>query len=84
MSLVGNRPLPIYEAEKLTKDESVARFLAPAGLTGLWQVTKRGKGDLSAKERQDLDNIYAYNHDWKFDLTLIARTVPALFQSEKM
>ncbi len=84
MSLVGNRPLPLYEAEKLTKDESIARFLAPAGLTGLWQVTKRGKGDLSAKERQELDNIYAYHHDWKFDLTLIAKTVPALFQSEKM
>lgn len=84
MSLVGNRPLPLYEAEKLTKDESVARFLAPAGLTGLWQVTKRGKGELSAKERQDLDNTYAHQHNWKFDLTLIFKTVPALFQSEKM
>lgn len=84
MSLVGNRPLPLYEAEKLTKDESIARFLAPAGLTGLWQVTKRGKGELSAAERQDLDNTYANKHDWKFDLTLIAKTVPALFQSEKM
>ncbi|MCU0324635.1 MAG: sugar transferase [Spirosomaceae bacterium] len=84
MSLVGNRPLPLYEAEKLTKDESVARFLAPAGLTGLWQVTKRGKGELSAKERQDLDNFYAYKHNWKFDLTLIFKTVPALFQTEKM
>jgi lipopolysaccharide/colanic/teichoic acid biosynthesis glycosyltransferase len=84
MSLVGNRPLPLYEAEKLTKDDSIARFLAPAGLTGLWQVTKRGQGELSAKERQDLDNTYAYRHDWKFDLTLIAKTVPALFQSEKM
>ncbi|MFN3487516.1 MAG: sugar transferase [Emticicia sp.] len=84
MSLVGNRPLPLYEAEKLTKDESIARFLAPAGLTGLWQVTKRGKGELSAVERQDLDNTYANKHDWKFDLRLIAKTVPALFQSEKM
>lgn len=84
MSLVGNRPLPLYEAEKLTKDESVARFLAPAGLTGLWQVTKRGKGELSAKERQELDNTYAYKHNWKFDLTLIFKTVPALFQTEKM
>ena len=84
MSLVGNRPLPLYEAEKLTKDESAARFLAPAGLTGLWQVTKRGKGELSAKEREELDNNYAFRHNWKFDLTLIAKTVPALFQSEKM
>ena len=38
MSVVGNRPLPLYEAEKLTVDASIDRFMAPAGLTGLWQV----------------------------------------------
>ena len=42
MSVVGNRPLPLYEAELLTSDEYVKRFMAPAGLTGLWQVEKRG------------------------------------------
>lgn len=82
MSIVGNRPLPLYEAEKLTKDESAARFLAPAGLTGLWQVTKRGKGDLSAAERVWLDNQYAFRHNWHMDLKLIAKTFPALFQIE--
>ena len=40
MSIVGNRPLPIYEAEKLTTDKYSLRFLAPAGITGLWQVNK--------------------------------------------
>lgn len=35
MSLVGNRPLPLYEAKQLTTDQWCARFLAPAGLTGL-------------------------------------------------
>jgi lipopolysaccharide/colanic/teichoic acid biosynthesis glycosyltransferase len=39
MSLVGNRPLPLYEAEKLTTDGAALRFMAPAGITGLWQVT---------------------------------------------
>lgn len=34
MSVVGNRPLPLYEAELLTNDESIDRFIAPAGLTG--------------------------------------------------
>ncbi|MEJ2006150.1 MAG: sugar transferase, partial [Cyclobacteriaceae bacterium] len=47
MSLVGNRPLPLYEAEKLTQDQWALRFLAPAGITGLWQITKRGKDDMS-------------------------------------
>lgn len=51
MSLVGNRPLPLYEAERLTKDQIVWRFLAPAGITGLWQVTKRGNKEMSLDER---------------------------------
>lgn len=42
MSIVGNRPLPLYEAELLTSDAYIERFMAPAGLTGLWQVEKRG------------------------------------------
>lgn len=84
MSIVGNRPLPPYEAEKLTKDESAARFLAPAGLTGLWQVTKRGQTGVSEKERMELDNTYAHEHNWLYDIKLILKTFPAVFQSEKM
>jgi lipopolysaccharide/colanic/teichoic acid biosynthesis glycosyltransferase len=47
MSVVGNRPLPVYEAEMLTSNEWSMRFLGPAGLTGLWQISKRGKEDMS-------------------------------------
>jgi lipopolysaccharide/colanic/teichoic acid biosynthesis glycosyltransferase len=43
MSIVGNRPLPVYEAELITGDEISKRFLAPPGITGLWQVELRGK-----------------------------------------
>ena len=35
MSVVGNRPLPLYEAERLTSDEYIERFMCPSGLTGL-------------------------------------------------
>ena len=60
MSVVGNRPLPLYEAELLTSDEYVQRFMGPAGLTGLWQVEKRGgAGKMSAEERKQLDIKYA-------------------------
>jgi len=38
MSLVGNRPLPLYEAENFTTDELAKRFIAPVGMTGLWQI----------------------------------------------
>ena len=84
MSLVGNRPLPLYEAEQLTADGAVARWMAPAGLTGLWQVTQRGTGEVSPEERIALDNTYAESHGLGFDLRLIAKTVPALFQSENV
>lgn len=84
MSVIGNRPLPLYEAEKLTKDESVARFLAPAGLTGLWQVTKRGKAGLTEEERMELDNTYSKKHNFWMDIKLFFKTFKAVFQSEKM
>ena len=85
MSLVGNRPLPLYEAEKLTTDQFAARFLAPAGITGLWQVSKRGgKGPMSADERKGLDVQYARNYSLGSDLKILLKTVPALFQQENV
>ena len=84
MSIVGNRPLPLYEAEKLTTDKYAMRFRAPAGITGLWQVEKRGKGEMSAEERMMLDNSYAENHSFLNDIRLILKTVPALFQKENV
>jgi lipopolysaccharide/colanic/teichoic acid biosynthesis glycosyltransferase len=84
MSIVGNRPLPVYEAEMLTSNEWAMRFLGPAGLTGLWQVTKRGKDDMSERERKKLDNFYAQNYSILLDLKIIFSTIPALFQKEKV
>ena len=81
MSIVGNRPLPLYEAEKITTDKYALRFMAPAGITGLWQVEKRGRGEMSEEERLDLDNNYAKTHSLKNDIKLIFRTFPAMFQS---
>lgn len=85
MSIVGNRPLPLYEAEKITTDQFTMRFLAPAGITGLWQVTKRGKGGpMSEEERMELDNEYAKSYSFWNDIRLIFRTIPALFQKENV
>ncbi|MCY7421244.1 MAG: sugar transferase [Chitinophagaceae bacterium] len=84
MSLVGNRPLPLYEAEKLTTDKYALRFIAPAGITGLWQVSKRGKGEMSEDERISLDNDYAKSFGLMFDIRLILKTIPALFQKENV
>lgn len=84
MSLVGNRPLPLYEAEMLTRDEWSTRFLAPAGITGLWQVTKRGHADMSAEERIELDITYARSHSLWTDLNIILRTFGAVVQQEEV
>lgn len=84
MSIVGNRPLPLYEAELLTSNEWCTRFLGPAGITGLWQITKRGRSDMSDIERRKLDNYYVDHSSLFFDLKIIARTVPALFQKENV
>lgn len=81
MSIVGNRPLPLYEAEVLTTDESIERFMAPAGITGLWQVEKRGNnGRLSDKERINLDIDYAHNYSVWMDIKILFKTFFAFIQ----
>ena len=85
MSIVGNRPLPLNEAEALTKKKWSRRFRAPAGLTGLWQVEKRGRGGvMSEEERFALDNYYAEHCSMLGDLKIIFRTFSALFQKENV
>lgn len=81
MSIVGNRPLPLYEAEKLTADSSIDRFMAPAGLTGLWQVEERGHGGtMSAEERKQLDITYGQTYNFLLDMKIILRTFKAFKQ----
>ena len=85
MSIVGNRPLPLYEAEKLTVDSSIDRFMAPAGLTGLWQVEERGKGGLmSAEERKQLDITYGQTYCFTMDMKIIFRTLTAFIQKDNV
>lgn len=85
MSVVGNRPLPLYEAEKLTVDSSIDRFMAPAGLTGLWQVEERGKGgNMSAEERKQLDILYGQTYNFALDMKIIFRTLTAFIQKENV
>lgn len=89
MSIVGNRPLPLYEAELLTTDEWTQRFNGPAGITGLWQVEARGRSSkMSPQERKELDNKYVEYANKKFsfwtDMWIIIRTFRAVFQKENV
>ncbi|PRY40096.1 sugar transferase [Spirosoma oryzae] len=86
MSLVGNRPLPLYEAEKLTTDQSAQRFAGPAGLTGLWQIKKRAKGEgpVTDSERIALDIEYARTFSFRTDMYIIWQTLFSVWQKENV
>lgn len=76
MRLVGNRPLPLDEAELLCQPWQRARFQAPAGLTGLWQVCVRS--DCTPRARLALDTAYAAARSPWLDLRILLATVPAV------
>ncbi len=80
MSLVGPRPVLPWEAEMwpLTYSAYSRRFEVKPGITGLWQVS--GRGRLSAKESIDLDAEYVQRRSFAFDLLILARTMPALLR----
>lgn len=81
MSIVGNRPLPLYEAVKLTTDDWAYRFMAPAGITGLWQINSDTM--IEAEERIRLDNKYAMISTPLSDLKIVLKTIPSLFKLKK-
>ena len=84
MSLVGNRPLPLYEASKLTSDKSIGRFMAPSGITGLWQVTERGTGKGDPESRKKLDVTYALKANFWLDMWILFKTPVAALQQENV
>ena len=77
MSLVGPRPVLSWEA-RLFGEIYQARFTVKPGITGLWQVS--GRSRLSMRTALELDVEYARRRSVALDLTILARTVPALFR----
>lgn len=80
MSIVGNRPIPLYEAEKLTDDEAIGRFLAPSGITGLWQVSPTKDQKDTEALRKNYDTTYALKYSFLGDIKILFKTLPALLQ----
>jgi exopolysaccharide biosynthesis polyprenyl glycosylphosphotransferase len=75
MSLVGPRPLPVYEARHI-KGAQRRRLAMRPGMTGLWQVSGRNAVDFDGWMRLDL----LYVDQWSFDLDLriLLRTIPVV------
>jgi exopolysaccharide biosynthesis polyprenyl glycosylphosphotransferase len=80
MSLVGPRPCLPYEVEHFEPHHH-ERFLVPAGLTGLWQVTARARATFGEALEMDV----AYVHAWSLglDLRLLLHTPLALLRPQR-
>jgi lipopolysaccharide/colanic/teichoic acid biosynthesis glycosyltransferase len=79
MSLVGPRPCLAYELEHFAPHH-FERFLVPAGLTGLWQVTARAHSTFV--EALDMDVLYAQSFSFGLDIRLLCRTPLQLFRRQ--
>ena len=75
MSLVGPRPLPLRDYE-LLEDWHRARYLVLPGMTGLWQIS--GRSGLSFDDLVRLDFAYLENWSIWLDISIIAKTIPAV------
>ncbi|HEY8301005.1 MAG TPA: sugar transferase [Jatrophihabitans sp.] len=76
MAIVGPRPALPYEVE-LFQPQHRLRFAVRPGITGLWQVS--GRGRLTMREALELDIDYVRRQCLGLDLWIMLRTVPALF-----
>jgi exopolysaccharide biosynthesis polyprenyl glycosylphosphotransferase len=76
MSLVGPRPLPQRDYDRL-EDWHKKRYLVLPGITGLWQVS--GRADLDFDDLVRLDFLYLERWSVFLDLSILLKTVPAVF-----
>lgn len=75
MSIIGPRPVPVYEVNQYNLWQS-ERLDATPGITGLWQVVKRGKS--SFEEQLRLDIRYIRNQSFLLNLKILLLTIPAV------
>ena len=77
MSLVGPRPLPERDYERL-EDWHKKRYLVMPGITGLWQVS--GRSELDFDDLVRLDFLYLERWSVFLDLSILVKTVPAVLE----
>jgi exopolysaccharide biosynthesis polyprenyl glycosylphosphotransferase len=79
MSLVGPRPLPLYEASRI-KGEQRRRLAMRPGITGLWQVSGRNAVDFEGWMQMDL--FYVDRWSLGLDLRILLRTIPVVLRGQ--
>jgi exopolysaccharide biosynthesis polyprenyl glycosylphosphotransferase len=75
MSLVGPRPLPLRDYERL-HDWHKKRYLVLPGITGLWQVS--GRSELDFDDLVRLDFLYLEQWSIFLDMSILVKTIPAV------
>lgn len=75
LSIVGPRPELVGIVAGYEPWQHARHSVKP-GLTGLWQVTARGEGEMH--ERTDLDIEYVQNVSFRNDMNIMLRTIPAI------
>ena len=75
LSIVGPRPELVRIVENYEPWQH-ARHLVKPGLTGLWQVTARGEGEMH--EHTELDIEYIRSIGFRTDMKIIVLTIPAV------
>jgi exopolysaccharide biosynthesis polyprenyl glycosylphosphotransferase len=76
MSLVGPRPLPLRDYDRL-EDWHKKRYLVLPGITGLWQVS--GRSELDFDDLVRLDFLYLEQWSIFLDMSILLKTIPAVF-----
>jgi exopolysaccharide biosynthesis polyprenyl glycosylphosphotransferase len=77
MSLVGPRPLPESEQQRIHGSQRRRLSMKP-GITGLWQVS--GRSDVCFGEWMRMDQEYVDRWSLWLDIRLLAATVPAVLR----
>ncbi|HTX31939.1 MAG TPA: sugar transferase [Solirubrobacteraceae bacterium] len=75
MSLVGPRPLPMRDFDRL-EEWHKKRYLVLPGITGLWQVS--GRSELDFDDLVRLDFLYLERWSIMLDLSILLKTIPAV------
>jgi exopolysaccharide biosynthesis polyprenyl glycosylphosphotransferase len=80
MSLVGPRPLPWRDVQRINRPSDMRRFSMRPGITCLWQV--QGRSNLGFERWVELDLEYIDNWSLALDAQILARTIPAVLSGD--
>ena len=81
MSLVGPRPLPYRDVDRITRPSDMRRFSMRPGLTCLWQV--QGRCTIGFERWVELDLEYIDNWSLALDVRILLKTLPAVAERRR-